>query len=358
MYPRIIFDGEKLIQNYKNIENKLKDKKIDLALVTKVICADPNIIKIFEENGAKLFADARLDNILKMKKNGIKGKFMLLRIPMISELEKVIENVDYVLISELKTLKKLGEISSSKNKKIKVIYMIDLGDLREGVWYKTSLNELIRASKVKGITLEGIGTNLGCFGGILPDENNMKEIVLIKNKFEKNTGIKLNLISGGATANLPLVEKNKLPIEINNLRIGEAIFCGTDVTNNRKVPGAVQDAITLEAEIVEIKDKPSIPVGNIGLDAFGRKPTFEDKGIRKKCIIAVGEQDIDPKGLKPKDKSIQVLHSSSDHTILDITNCEKEYDIGDIISFEMSYSCTLKASTSEYVKKIYNKPNK
>ena len=43
-----------------------------------------------------------------------------------------------------------------------------------------------------------------------------------------------------------------------------------------------RDVFTLSAEIVEVKDKPTYPVGNIFVDAFGRKPSFEDRGIRKK----------------------------------------------------------------------------
>ena len=109
----------------------------------------------------------------------------------------------------------------------------------------------------------------------------------------------------------------------------------------------------IEAEIIEIKDKPSLPYGETGYDAFGRKHEFINNGIRKKAILAIGEQDVISSGMTPLDKNIKVLHSSSDHTIIDVTDCENNYCIGDIIGFRLSYGALLRASTSPYVEKIY-----
>ncbi len=92
-----------------------------------------------------------------------------------------------------------------------------------------------------------------------------------------------------------------------------------------------------------------MPVGKIGQDAFGRKPEFEDKGLRKKAIIAVGEQDVIASGLLPLDPKISVLHASSDHTILDVTESAQPYKIGEKLSFRLSYGALLRAMTSEYI---------
>ena len=44
--------------------------------------------------------------------------------------------------------------------------------------------------------------------------------------------------------------------------------------------GNRQDTVKLVAEVIELKRKPSMPIGKIGKDAFGNTPVFEDKGIR------------------------------------------------------------------------------
>ena len=148
--------------------------------------------------------------------------------------------------------------------------MVDIGDLREGVWFDNAVSEVSEALNIKGIEVVGIGTNLGCFGGVIPSKDNMQKLLDIKSEIEKNTGIILSVVSGGTSATLPLIEDKNLPKGINQFRLGESIICGTDATNRRIVPGTRQDAIVLEAEIVEIKEKPSVPYGKIGHDAFGK----------------------------------------------------------------------------------------
>lgn len=352
LYPKLIIDLDKIKNNSKNVVEKCHSHGVEVAGVTKVMCGMPEIAEAMIEAGVDMIADARMQNIKKLKESGIKKEILLLRIPMISELDDLIENVDITLISEQKTIEILGEKAKTKNKKQKIIFMIDLGDLREGVWYKEAVENIEKIIKIQGIELLGIGTNLGCFGGVLPTVEKMEMLVNIKKEIKEKFNFDLKYISAGSTAAMPLIEKKELPKEINHYRLGESILCGTDITNNRKVPGAYQDAVYLEAEIIEIKEKPSIPEGEIGLDAFGRKPVFEDKGWRKKCILAVGEQDINPSGLIPFDQDIDVLHASSDHTIMDITDSKNNYKIGDIIKFKLNYSSLLKATTSQYIEKI------
>lgn len=113
------------------------------------------------------------------------------------------------------------------------------------------------------------------------------------------------------------------------------------------------DAFKLIAEIIEIKEKPSKPIGEMGIDAFRNTPTFEDKGIRKRAICAVGKQDCEPKFMYPEDKNIEVLGGSSDHLILDITDCRNTYEVGDTISFVLDYVSIIRGMTSTHVNKIY-----
>jgi predicted amino acid racemase len=127
---------------------------------------------------------------------------------------------------------------------------------------------------------------------------------------------------------------------------------GTESAYGERIEGTYGDAFTFSAEIIELKEKPSAPIGEIGMDAFGGKPVFEDKGIIKRAIVAAGRQDVKHEGLTPRDKGITILGASSDHMILDVTNAERQYSIGDAIEFDVSYGALLAAATSEYVNKI------
>ena len=105
---------------------------------------------------------------------------------------------------------------------------------------------------------------------------------------------------------------------------------GNDTAYGTKLPGTTDDALILEAQIVELKEKPSLPVGEVGVDAFGQKPHYEDRGIIKRAIIAIGRQDTDPDSMEPLDKGVDILGASSDHMILDVTKSE-------IIKWETSF---------------------
>lgn len=172
-------------------------------------------------------------------------------------------------------------------------------------------------------------------------------------KIENKFGIRLQMISGGNSSSIYLIERGELPEKINNLRLGESFLLGNDTAYGTKLPGTTDDAIVLEAQIVELKEKPSLPVGEVGVDAFGQKPHYEDRGIIKRAIIAIGRQDTDPDSMEPLDKDVDILGASSDHMILDVTKSEIPYKVGDIVSFKLGYGGMLACATSPYVEKGY-----
>ncbi|RVA59644.1 alanine racemase, partial [Mesorhizobium sp. M7A.F.Ca.CA.001.11.2.1] len=130
-----------------------------------------------------------------------------------------------------------------------------------------------------------IGTNLGCFGAIMPTPENLGQLVAHAYKTERLSGKSLDVISGGASSSLPLLLEGRLPAGINNLRVGEAILQG-GVETFRDAPWAElePDACRLTSDIIEVKLKPSRPIGQSGYDAFGNQPVFPDEGDRLRAI--------------------------------------------------------------------------
>lgn len=356
MFPELIINTDALSYNSQKVSELCHKNNVRLVAVTKVLCGNPKIAAIYLENGADVIGDSRIRNIVKMREKGIKGPFMLIRIPMFEEIPLVVKYVDVVLVSELDMVKEISKHAFNLRKKQKILYMVDVGDLREGVWYTKAYQEIYKASKFPFVELYGIGTNLGCYGGVIPDEKRMNILVDIAEQLEKK-GIKVNVISGGNTSAIYLMEKDQLPPEINEYRIGEAIALGTDITNGRIFEFLRQDTFTLKSEVIELKVKPSVPEGKIGKDSMGRTPHFKDKGMRVKAIVALGEQDVASDGLIPMEDGVEILHASSDHMVLDVTECKRKVKIGDKMSFRLKYSALLRAMTSPYVEKVFNSDN-
>lgn len=271
---------------------------------------------------------------------------------MISQVDEVVKYADISLNSELETIIALNDAASKVNKVHQIILMIDLGDLREGYFDHDEIVTVCNELKIlKNIKVIGVGTNLTCYGGVIPNEENLGRLVKLGKLIENLLDTKLEIISGGNSSSVYLLEKGIVIEGINQLRIGEAILLGTESAYGEDLPGNYQDVFTLFAEIIEIKEKPSIPIGEIGRDAFGNVPVFTDKGIRKRAILAVGKQDFGTHKIEPIDKSIEILGSSSDHLIVDITDCKRNLKVGDELAFKVGYGAMLALMTSEYVNK-------
>jgi predicted amino acid racemase len=319
-------------------------------VVSKVFCADHNLINIMIEENVDYIADSRVENLIGIESDIPK---VMLRLPSIGDAKKIVQYSDISLNSELSTVKYLNKYSDELNKIHGVILMIDLGDLREGIFYEKEVIETVRKIlKLKKIKLIGIGTNLTCYGGIIPSSENLQKLVDYKDLIERKFEIELEIISGGNSSNLELLISDKLPKEINNIRLGESIVLGRETAFGNYLDSTYDDVFTLEAEIIEIKEKPSVPIGEVGMNAFGKIPKFVDKGNVLRAILSIGKQDVDHNELIPYD-TVDLIGSSSDHIIVDISDSQNIYEVGDTMLFKLTYSSILSLMTSKYVTKFY-----
>jgi predicted amino acid racemase len=350
MYPKIIINTEKYRHNVRYLIDKSHKTGISVMGVSKVFCADQKLINILNEENIDYIADSRIQNLESIITNIPK---VLLRLPSYSEAENIILNSDISLNSEISTIKQLNKFSKIHNTIHGVILMIDLGDLREGLFTDDDIFDTVKSVlKLKNISLKGIGTNLTCFGGVIPTIKVLSKLVDYKTRIENEFNISLEIISGGNSSNIKLLLEDSIPFGINNLRLGEAIILGRETAYGSFIDNTYSDIFTLEAEIIELKEKPSKPIGEIGMNAFGKVPIFKDKGNMLRAILSIGKQDVDHKELIPID-NVEILGSSSDHIIVDVSNSLKIYGVGDIIKFKLTYASVLSLMTSKYVGKYY-----
>lgn len=351
--PVLEIDLDKITQNANQVVTRCREKNIQVLGVTKGFSAMHRIVNAMLVGGVEGFADARMENIVELRKRNFHHPITLLRIPRLSNVDNVVQYADASVNSEITVIKALADAALRMGKIHNIILMVDVGDLREGVMQENVLEAAAQISRVRGVHLIGLGTNMGCFGGILPSIKNLGVLAALGCAVERQLGYSLEIISGGGTSTLLLMEKDLIPAGVNQLRIGEGILLGTDTTNNRTIPWLCQDAFRLSAEVIEVKDKPSVPMGTIGQDAFGNTPEFVDIGIRKRAILAVGKQEVYVEGIFPLEETLQLLGASSDHTIVDITDAKRDIVVGDEIIFGLTYSGLLSASDSRYVKKRF-----
>ena len=351
--PILEIDLDKIKYNTSQVVERCHRKGIEVIGVTKGFSAIPQIVSAMVEGGIDGLADSRMENIIELREKGFTQPITLLRIPRLSNVMKVVQYTDTSINSEITVIKALAQAAKELKKIHQVILMVDVGDLREGVLQENVLDIAKQITSFKEIKLVGLGTNMGCFGGILPSSNNLGVLVELGRAVENQLDLKLEIISGGGTSTLLLIGKDEVPAGVNQLRIGEGILLGTDTTNNRKIRWLHQDAFLLRAEVIEAKSKPSMPTGTIGRDAFGNIPEFIDIGVRKRAIVSMGKQDVNIEGIRPVDERLTIMGASSDHTIIDIEDSEHEIKVGDVIAFSLAYSGLLSVSDSKYVGKLF-----
>lgn len=350
MYPVAHINLSKYKENLNNIISLTKANNLNIAVVSKVFNGAQLLIDIINETDVLFIGDSSLENLKKMKTT---KKKMYLRIASLSELESVVKNSDISLQSELPTISKLNEVAEENKVIHEIILMFDLGDLREGIYYQDDYLKLVKeVLSFTNLKLIGIGTNLTCYGGVIPTIEILERLKEIKENIESNLGYKLEIISGGNSSSLYLLEEQKLPLFINNLRLGESIILGRETAYGKTLPKMNDDVITVEAEIVEIKNKPSFPDGLTGMDAFGNKVNIKDQGLMNRAILALGRQNVNCEDLIVSN-DIEIIGCSSDHLIVNIK--DNHYQIGDTIKFKLTYGGILSVMTSPYVRKNYEK---
>jgi predicted amino acid racemase/arginase family enzyme len=351
--PQVTIDLARIKHNASTVVAACRSYGIDVFGVTKGACGMPQVARAMLSGGVVGIAESRFENIRRLRESGVDCPIMLLRSPPFSRAEEVVRSVDVSLNSELAIIGELSRVAERMGRVHDIILMVDLGDLREGIWPSDLEPTVERVLEMPGVRIAGLGTNLTCFGAIVPTEENLGQLVELTGAISTRFGLQLNYVSGGNSSSLPLLLAGRMPKGINNLRIGEAILQGgRDSFLDAPWDALERDVFLLTGELLEVKRKPSLPIGRAGVDAFGNRPIFKDKGERLRGIVNIGREDVVAEGLEPIQPGVTVEGASSDHLIIDVTDARPRPSVGDAVTFRMNYGALLAAMTSEYVEKM------
>lgn len=350
-YPRLDVDCTKVRHNAQYLMAKLALKNISVTPVTKVFSGHPIIAQMLIDAGAEMVADSRVENIQRLTKAGVLVPKMLIRTPMLSQVTSIVKWCDISLNTEIEVIEKLSSAAKQLNITHGIIIMIELGDLREGVMPELIIGFIKQIIDLPNINIKGIGANLACRYGIATDDKNMSLLSNLADDIEAKFDLKLDIISGGNTASIDWAMNHTSTTRVNNLRIGEAIFLGFDSLTQEKIEGLYTDSITLTAEVIESKLKPSLPWGSRGANAFGEKVYTSERGAVSQAILALGRQDVCITGLSAPD-GMTIMSSTSDHLIIETSG--KPLLVGQTVMFNLDYSALLSSMSSCYVYKYFN----
>ena len=340
MYPLLDINLSGITDNLYTLKKECDKQNISLCLVTKMLSGYRVLVEfILDKTAVSLISDSRIANLAEFEEtDAVKW---LIRPPMESEIEDVIKYSDASFNTEMKTVFSLNEEAKKQGKIHKIILLAECGDLRDGCYFD-ELEEIIEKSRMlENIEIYGIATNLSCVNETLPDEENMKYFEETVLKLQEKFKFKFKVVSGGASSSIKMLFDKKLPKIINNLRFGEGVYLGNIPVLDVPFENAKKNNFILKAQIIECKMKPN--VANTKLK--------DAKALKKRAVVALGKQDIYLPGLSPVDEKAKIAGGSSDHIIVDVTDCEKDYGVGDEIAFKMNYNCLLNAMDSKYIEK-------
>lgn len=334
---RIVADLDKITANARATVDACARHGIAVAGVTKCVCGEPEVVRAILAGGVRTIAESRIDNVRRIRDAGIDCDIMMLRLPALSQVDDIVALTRSSLNSEPRVLRALSEAAVRQGKTHEVLVIVEWGDRREGVMPEEAEALCRLAAELPGLELTGVACSLNCLCGVLPCATNMLDFATFVEQLEQDLGLRFQVVSGGHTNNLQFVENGSVPRRVDHLRVGEGILFGRDSICDVSLPGTQRDTFKVYAEVIELKEKPSAPEGELGPDAFMRTHEWPDRGIRRRAVLAMGEIDLDVSFLTPTRPGVEIVGASSDHTVVDVTDVDPPVQMGEELEFGADY---------------------
>lgn len=350
----VTLNRQELKENFDHLQDLFDTKNIKWAAVGKLLCGNELFLKELIKLNPKQICDSRASNLKMIKKLNPNIETIYIKPPPKRSIPKIVTYADISFNTELETIKLLSKEAKKQNKIHQIVIMVELGELREGVLREDLIMFYESVFQLPNIKIIGLGTNLTCMYGVLPNNDKLMQLSLYKELIELKFNRKIEYISGGASVTIPLILDNTISTTINHFRIGETLFLGTNAYENTQYPNMNQHVFKLYAEVIELNEKPMMPEGELGLNMNGEKATLNPEWIgstKYRAIIDLGLLDIELEHITPVDTEMSLVGASSDMIVLDLADNPKNIKVGDLIPFQMDYMGILRIMNSEYVEK-------
>ena len=355
---RIALDLHALKHNLEVISGLMARHGASWSIATKALCGHVDTMRALHTLGVRSIADSRLDNLRAINEALPDLERWYLRPPHLSVADDVVRLADVSLNSEIVIIRALSRAAVRRDRLHRIVIMIEMGDLREGILPGTLLSFYDTVFELPGIEVIGLGAQVGCLSGAIPNIDQMSQLLLYRELLELKFQRKLPVVSAGSSILLSLLGERTLPRGINHFRIGEALFLGTDLVTGGILQGMRDDVVTVEGEIAEIKEKNLVATGELGahtpfdlVDEGSNEeaPVPGQRGYR--ALITIGQIDTDVAGLTPLEESYHIAGASSDITVVNLGENPHNLKVGDSIRFRPDYSAFVRLMNDPYIPK-------
>lgn len=338
--PRIEVDLHKVRHNTETIVQRLKSRGVRVTGVTKAVCGNPTIAQAMLDGGVAGLAEARISNVRRLRKAGIACPITLIRTPMLSQVDQVVQICEASYSTEIAVIAALGAAAVRRNRVHGIILMVEMGDRREGILPENLASIAQFIMQTNGVALKGIGGNFSCLSGVAPNAGQMVVLSALADDVDKVCGRAIQTVSGGNSASLPWALAEHSTGRINDLRLGEAILLGVDPVTGDQIGGLYKDAFTLIAEVIETDVKSAtVPVARSD-PALPQIQIVSNRDIATRLILAIGQQDTDISGLSMP-AGTRLIGATSDHLVIG-TTCPT-LKLGSKVRFQMNYKALMHA---------------
>lgn len=353
----IHIEASRIRNNIRKLSSFLSKHDIEWSLIVKILGGHKETLAAILDqetiSGIHSIGDSRISSLKTIKSINPDIITMYIKPPAVNQVENVVKYADVSLNTSLITIDALNKAASEVGKIHKIIIMIEMGELREGVLRENVINFYNSVFDMSNIEVIGIGTNLGCMYGIQPTYDKLIQLTMLREIIEVKFGRKIELVSAGSSITLPLVSDRYFPKGRSHLRIGEAAFMGTSPFDNKRFKDLSTEAFEFRSYIIELKQKYLSPDGQISDSAIGH---VNDDLLSKnekayKAVMDFGLIDVDVKNLKPIRPNTIFVGTSSDMTVFSLGENKEALKVGDSLHFKPDYTGVARIMTSKFVTK-------
>ena len=346
--------SEKLQHNYRFLDHLFRQNGINWGVTTKLLCGNEDYLNEVINLGPAEVLDSRVSNLKKIKEINPDINTVYIKPPPKESIGDIIQYADVSFNTELETIKALSKEAVKQNKNHRILIMVEMGDLREGVMREDLIDFYSQIFELPNLTVVGLGTNLNCLHGVMPSSDKLIQLTLYKQLIELKFHKDIPYVSGGTTVTIPLLLQGELPRGVNHFRVGEALFFGINLFTHEPLEGMEPGVMELYTQVIEIYKKPMVPSGQLGANPSGETMEIDEElygEMHHRAIVDIGILDIDPDYLMPVNPDVKIIDASSDMLVLDVGDNKPDYKVGDMIRFRLKYMGALGLMNSSYIEK-------
>lgn len=230
--------------------------------------------------GTRMVAVAAVSEAIELREAGITSPILLLVQPEPGALAAAIEADLRLMISDLETAERLGELARRANKVVPVHCKIDTGMGRQGFAAETAVKELLSVTKISHVDIEGIATHFAVADSTRDSftATQLRTFRQVLRQIEKE-GIPYEMTHAANSAGVV----NHEGAAFDMVRVGLMTY-GVWPSDTPPMVPTLSPVLRWESKIVLIKELERN--ANVG---YGR--TYTANGPLRTCIVPVGYAD-------------------------------------------------------------------